>query len=41
MDRVSREFGDVEVRDPSGRPRRLREAWAVRTCVLLFVRQFG
>jgi len=41
MERVSREFGDVEVQDVACRPHRLREAWAERTCVLVFVRQFG
>ena len=41
MDRVSRELGEVEVKDAAGRTRRLREAWADRTCVVLFVRQFG
>jgi len=41
MDRVSREFGEVEVKDVDGRPRRLKESWAERTCVLVFVRQFG
>ena len=41
MDRVSKAFGDVEVKDASGQTRRLREAWADRVCVLLFVRQFG
>ena len=41
MDRASAEFGDVEVRDPDGRTLRLRELWAERPCVVVFVRQFG
>jgi hypothetical protein len=41
MDRVSQEFGEVEVRDAAGRLHRLRDAWSDRTCVVLFVRQFG
>ena len=41
MDRVSFEFGTVEVLDVEGRPHRLREAWASRPCALVFVRHFG
>ena len=41
MDRVSREFGEAEEKDTAGRTRRLGEAWADRTCVVVFVRQFG
>jgi hypothetical protein len=41
MNRVSAELGDVEVRDSEGRPHRLRELWANRPCVLVFVRHFG
>jgi hypothetical protein len=41
MDRMTAEFGDVEVRDPDGVVHRLRELWAERPCVLVFVRQFG
>lgn len=41
MDRVSVEFGDAEVKDVDGRTHRLREAWAERVCVLVFVRHFG
>jgi hypothetical protein len=41
MDRLSPEFGEVEVKDVAGQPHRLREAWAERVCVLVFVRQFG
>ncbi|HLY73505.1 MAG TPA: peroxiredoxin-like family protein [Planctomycetota bacterium] len=41
MDRVSTEFGHVEVLDVEGRPHRLREAWAERACALVFVRHFG
>jgi peroxiredoxin len=41
MERVSIEFGNVEVLDVEGRPHRLREAWAARACALVFVRHFG
>jgi hypothetical protein len=41
MERISREFEEVEVRDGSGRTLHLREAWAERPCVVLFVRHFG
>ena len=41
MDRVSSELGDVELIDGSGRTVRLRDAWADRIGVVLFVRQFG
>lgn len=35
------EFAEAEVRDVDGRTHRLRELWKDRTCVLVFVRQFG
>jgi peroxiredoxin len=35
------EFGEAEVRDAAGRSLRLREVWAQRPCVLVFVRHFG
>jgi len=41
MDQASAEFGNVEVLDVEGRPHRLREAWAARSCALIFVRHFG
>jgi hypothetical protein len=41
MDRVSPELGEVEVKDVAGQSHRLRELWASRVCVLVFVRQFG
>jgi len=41
MHRASEEFGDVEVRDPDGGVHRLRELWAERPCVIVFVRHFG
>lgn len=41
MDRISRELEEVEVQDDSGRRLPLREAWAERPCVVLFVRHFG
>lgn len=41
MERASKDLGDVEVKDASGRTRRLREAWTGRIGVVLFVRQFG
>ena len=41
MERVSVEFGNVEVLDVEGWPHRLGEAWAERACALVFVRHFG
>jgi hypothetical protein len=41
MERIRQELADSQVRDVDGRPRRLDDLWKDRTCVLVFVRQFG
>jgi len=41
MDRISPELEEVEVQDGFGRRLPLREAWAQRPCIVLFVRHFG
>jgi hypothetical protein len=41
MNRVTDQLGDAEVLDLDGKPHRVREFFAERPALLLFVRHFG
>ena len=38
---VAEKLSTIQVRDLSGEPYRLRDAWKERTAVLVFIRHYG
>jgi hypothetical protein len=41
MDPIAQALADIEVVDLDGRPHKMRELWAERGALLVFVRHFG